>query len=168
MDWLKPVGKFTALLNQYKYFILVIVLGICLMLIPSQKQASGSKPNSTEIAEESVSLDTILSECLSKVEGAGRVQVILTVAAGEEILYQTDRDERTTADSADSKVDTVIITNSNHDQQGLVRQVIPARYQGAIILCQGADRASVRLALTQAVSVALNLSTDRITVLKMK
>lgn len=168
MDWLKPVGKLTALLNQYKYFILVIVLGICLMLIPSQKQAAGSKPNSTEIAEESVSLDAILSECLSKVEGAGRVQVILTVAAGEEILYQTDREERATTDSTDSKIDTVLITNSNHDQQGLIRQIIPARYQGAIILCQGADRASVRLALTQAVSVALNLSTDRITVLKMK
>lgn len=165
---MKPVEKITALLNQYKYFILVIVLGICLMLIPSHKRTADIDADSGETAEISATMEEILSECLSKVEGAGKVQVILTVAAGEEILYQTNRNERISEDTSDSKVDTVLITDSDRGQQGLIRQVIPAKYQGAVILCQGAESAAVRLALTQAVSAALGLGTDRITVLKMK
>ena len=61
-----------------------------------------------------------------------------------------------------------MLTDSHRDQVGLVRQTIPPIYQGAIILCQGADSAAVRLAIIQAVAGATGLTSDRITVLKMK
>ena len=64
--------------------------------------------------------------------------------------------------------DTVIITGSDRSQQGLICQQIPPQYLGAVIVCQGADKAAVRLALVEAVSDATGLSTDAITVLKMK
>ena len=49
-----------------------------------------------------------------------------------------------------------------------MQQKLSPVYQGAIILCQGADSPSVRLAITQAVSKVTGLPTDRIAVLKMK
>ena len=48
------------------------------------------------------------------------------------------------------------------------RQVNPPTYLGAVIVCQGADSASVRLAIVSAVCSVTGLSTDKITVLKMK
>jgi hypothetical protein len=39
---------------------------------------------------------------------------------------------------------------------------------GAVIVCQGADKPVVRLAIVEAVADATGLSTDTITVLKMK
>jgi len=49
-----------------------------------------------------------------------------------------------------------------------VQQVNPPTYLGAVIVCQGADSASVRLAIVSAVGSVTGLSTDKITVLKMK
>jgi hypothetical protein len=41
-------------------------------------------------------------------------------------------------------------------------------YQGAVVLCQGAADAAVRLAVVEAVSKATGLGADKICVLKMK
>jgi stage III sporulation protein AG len=64
--------------------------------------------------------------------------------------------------------DTVIITDSSRNESGLIRQVNPPVYLGAIVLCQGGDRPSVRLAIVDAVSKVTGLGADRISVLKMK
>ena len=86
---------------------------------------------------------------------------------GEEILYQCDEDSVRTEESADIRRQTVVLGGSQN-QEGLVRQINPPSYRGAVILCQGADSARVRLALVEAVSKAAGIGSDRITVLKMK
>ena len=58
--------------------------------------------------------------------------------------------------------------NIRRADPGLVRQVNPPEYLGAVVLCQGADNPSVKLSIVEAVSKATGLTTDRITVLKMK
>jgi stage III sporulation protein AG len=65
-------------------------------------------------------------------------------------------------------METVIITDAQRAQQGLVKQVNPPVYLGAVVVCQGADRASVRLAIVEAVANATGLGADKISVLKMK
>ena len=63
---------------------------------------------------------------------------------------------------------TVIVTDSQRCESGLIRQINPAAYKGAIVVCQGADSSAVRLAITQAVAKITGLGTDNICVLKMK
>ena len=46
-----------------------------------------------------------------------------------------------------------------------VKNVLPT-FRGAVVLCDGAENAEVRLAVTQAVGAVCGLSSDRITVLK--
>ena len=46
-----------------------------------------------------------------------------------------------------------------------VRTTYPT-YRGALIVCEGGDRAEVRLAVTEAVAALTGLSADRITVAK--
>lgn len=103
-----------------------------------------------------------LSQLLSQIKGAGKVRLLLTEAAGEKTIYQTDRTGQ------DQQSDTVIITGADRGQQGMVQQIIPPEYRGAVVVCQGADDPSVRFAIVEAVSNATGLSTDRISVLKMK
>jgi stage III sporulation protein AG len=62
----------------------------------------------------------------------------------------------------------VIITDGNRNQKPVISQVIPAKYLGAVIICQGADQPTVRLAIVEAVSKLTGLGTDRVCVLKMK
>jgi len=61
-----------------------------------------------------------------------------------------------------------VIISSGSGEQGLIQTVTPPVYLGAIVVCQGGADPSVRLAVTQAVSVITGIGTDRITVLKMK
>ena len=109
-----------------------------------------------------------LSNLLSQMAGAGRVKVLLTEATGEQIFYQEDRDTSDSDQSQTTRTDTVIVTDGTHSQEGLIRQVNPPTYLGAVILCQGADQPSVRLAITEAVANATGLGYHKITVLKMK
>lgn len=152
------IGHF---LGKYKYVLLVLALGIILMLLPSQKGGSSPEVAAEPAAVAVQSLQEQLSVLLSTMEGAGRVKVLLTQSAGERIHYQTDAE-------SDTRTDTIIVTDANRNQTGLIRQVDPPTYLGAVILCQGAERPSVRLAITEAVANATGLRFDRITILKMK
>ena len=67
-----------------------------------------------------------------------------------------------------TKTDTVTVTDAQRNESGLIRQVNPPVYKGAVIVCQGADNAAVRLAIVDAVGKATGLGADKISVLKMK
>ena len=109
-----------------------------------------------------------LEEILAQISGVGKVRVLLTEAAGAETVYQTDEDRSTSSDSQSLRTETVIITDSDREAHGLVRSVTPPVYLGAIIVCQGGDNPTIRLSIVEAVSNVTGISSDRITVLKMK
>jgi stage III sporulation protein AG len=125
----------------------------------------------TDRSADSSSVDILekkLSSLLSQVEGAGKVDVILTIAAGEEIIYQTNEDQSNSDTSSSNKINTVTVTDAARNQTGLVKQIKTEIYQGAIVVCSGADNLSVRLAIVDAVSRITGLGTNCISVLKMK
>lgn len=164
MDRMKWMEQGKAMWRKYRYVLLVVALGLLLMLLPERKNIE--EPGAQPEAAESRDLSEDLEQILSLVQGAGKVRVLLTEAQGERIEYQTDYDSE--GDRNSLREDTVIITDSSRNQSGLVSRIYPPVYQGAVVLCQGADSASVRLAITEAVEKATGLTTDRITVLKMK
>ncbi len=163
MDLSKLRGKAGSLIGKYKYVLVVLLVGIGLMLIPEHKDPESTA--TTTPAEISFSDQTeALTRILSQVQGAGKVKILLTLAAGEQTVYQIDQNQ----DAAGRiNSETVIITDANRNQQGLVLKTMAPEYRGAIVLCQGAGDANVRLAIVEAVSDATGLSTDRISVLKM-
>lgn len=167
MDWVVIRDKAGVLFRKYKYVLLVLALGLVLMWLPE----SGSEPEEAvpePTTAEQTDMTAQLEQILSQIDGAGKVQVMLTESMGEEVYYQTDDDQTVTADSDSYRSDTVIVTDGDRGQSGLVRKVNPPTYRGAIVVCQGADRAAVRLAIVEAVSAVTGLGSDRISVLKMK
>ena len=98
----------------------------------------------------------------------GKVRVLLTVSQGERTIYVYDEDTSDTPDSANSRREAVVITDGSRAQSGLVSQVLPPVYLGAVVVCQGGDLPGVRLAVVEAVSAATGLTADKISVLKMK
>lgn len=167
MDWLNISGKAKELAGKYKYVLLILLLGIFLMLLPDGKQ----EPVQQEAPElESADFDKAkeLEEILTQIAGVGKVRVMLTEAAGSETVYQTDEDRSSSTDTESLRVETVIVSDSDRKESGLVRTVVPPVYLGAIIVCQGGDSPTVRLSVVEAVSNVTGIGSDRITVLKMK
>lgn len=167
MDRMNLQGKSLDFLKKYRYVALIVAVGVLLMCLPAGERGE-SEPTEAVIVAEEPDLEEKLEKILSQIEGAGKVQVLLTEQAGQSVLYQTDQDTDSGSDSLTQRSDTVILSGADREEQGLVRQVNPPVYQGAVVVCQGADKATVRLAIVEAVSAATGLGADKISVLKMK
>lgn len=152
---------------KYKFVALVLAVGIGLMVLPTGK-ATVAETVITKTQDSILSVEERLAQTLRQIKGVGEVQVLLTEASGEETIYQIDGNTSSTDTSSSSKQDTVTITDSQRNEHGLVRQKNPPRYMGVIVVCQGGDQATVRLAIIDAISKAIGLGADKISVLKMK
>lgn len=161
------VERIRTLFSKYKYAAIVLLIGIALILVPTpEKETESQEHNYLSVTEPTV--DERLSEILSTVNDAGKVRVFLTVHSGEETIYQTDKEYTNREDSEDCKNTTVIVKGYEKEENGLIRQVNPPIYLGAVVVCEGADKPSVKLAIVDAVSKVTGLGADRISVLKMK
>lgn len=146
-------------IKKYQYILLILLVGISLMLFPDKRESPEA------LASEEITLPDLeqeLSVILSQIAGVGKAEVLLTEAYGSDTIYQTDTNQNL------SNLDTVIITDENREETGLIKQILPPVYRGALIVCQGADSAGVRLSVVEAVKSVTGLSSDCITVLKMK
>ena len=168
MDWVTNKRTVLDFLKKYRLAIIVLLAGILLLVFPNgEKQEEKSMPVSTEESLQE-SLQDSLEEILSQISGAGKVSVLLTQAAGKETIYQIDENTSAENGGSSSHRQTVLISGTGREENGLIRQVKEPTYLGAVIVCQGADNAAVRLAVVEAVRRATGLTTDRISVLKMK
>jgi stage III sporulation protein AG len=161
MEGSTPKQRINELWVKYKYPILVVLVGLGLMLLPSKTEPAPEQP--VQIQQEQ-DLELRLAAILSQIDGVGRVQVLLTEESGRETLYQTD----TQTDTDRRTEDTVLVEDASRMETGLVRQTLEPKYRGAVVLCQGADQPSVRLAIVEAVRCVTGLGADRISVLNMK
>ena len=159
MDTLK---NWMTLAGKYRYVLMVIAAGLALMLLPQREVTADPTPQT--IAQRENTLQEDLEDILSGIRGVGMVSVLLTEAQGSRTVYV--QDESTSQDSL--KTDAVIITDSTRTQTGLVSQVLPPVYLGAVVVCEGGDDPVVKLSVVEAVCDATGLSADKITVLKMK
>ena len=167
MEISPALKKIKELISKYRYGLLVIAVGIFLMVLPEKRTEDVPLAEETEIVSE-VSVESRLSQILSLVDGAGETQVLLTVFSGEETIYQVDESVQKDTESSDTKITTITITNREKAETGLIRQVIPPTYLGAIVVCRGGDDPTVKLAVVEAVSKVTGLGADQISVLKMK
>ena len=167
MEKLLKNKKVQDFFGKYKYVLLVLAVGIVLMVIPSGSQTKVEAVLNQ--GEESIlSVEERLTQILKQVKGAGEVHVLLTEAFGEETLYQTNEDTSQSDTAFSSRGDTVTVTDSERNENGLVRQKNPPKYLGAIVVCQGGDQPAVRLAILDAVSKVTGLGADKISIQKMK
>lgn len=166
---IKPYqDKFKKWFLKYRYVALIVLIGLIFLLIPGTADKEDSKPVVPAITEDDTPLYAELSDILSAVEGAGRVEVLLTVSQGEATVYQANTFSSTSGDSSEIRHEIITVSDAQRAQNGLIQQINPPTYLGAIVVCEGADSPSVRLALTEAVSKVTGLGADRISVLKMK
>lgn len=167
MDWIEVKQKAVEFLKKYRYVLLIFLAGLLLMLLPEGEKQEEPMPVIVQ-QEKSQDLQTSLAKILSKIDGAGKVEVLLTEAVGPRTHFQMDEDISDGESTNDIRRETVVISDGSRSENGLIFQVDAPVYQGAVVLCQGADSAIVRLAIVEAVANATGLRSDKISVLKMK
>ena len=159
-------------LTKYKYPVLVLLLGIALMLLPfgKKEEAPEAEVQEDTLTDEAYAqaLEQRLEDMLCQVSGAGQVRVMLTLQTGSRTEYQTDTQISDSETQSQEERKTVILSEGSAYDKAAVSAVQYPRFQGALILCQGADQSTVRLSLVNAVAALTGLSSGQITVIKMK
>jgi stage III sporulation protein AG len=163
-----------ALWKKYKYAILIAAVGVTLMLIPGRKQETAARTAKTADSDDVFSLEETerkMEAILGQIEGTGKLRIMLTLAAGSQVHLASDADQ-SLGDGMDGsrriRQEVVRLNTGSGTQEVVVVGRIYPRYQGAVIVCQGADNAAVRLALTEAVSALTGLGSDRISIVKWR
>jgi stage III sporulation protein AG len=161
---MKPKQWLTDLFGRYKYVLLVGLIGVGLLLLPTGTKTNPQAPTAQE-ASPKPTLEAQLEQLLAQLQGAGKVKLLITTAQGERYIYQTDSNSGA---NGELKLETVIVSGADRQENPVLQQTVGPVYQGAVVLCQGAADAAVRLAVVEAVSKATGLGADKICVLKMK
>ena len=165
----QALEKVADVVKKYKYVVLVLLIGIVLLLIPS-----GADDEETIKTEEShddsayvAQVERDLCNMLGRISGAGKVDVMLTMQYGSRTEYQTDTVSTTDSERNSREQKTVILSEGSAYDKAAVSAMRYPQFQGALIICEGADIPSVKLDILNAVSALTGLGTDRITVVKM-
>lgn len=152
--------------KKYGMTLLVVAAGVALMLLPGTSEDAGEK-QTTQNAEDFSLEETQaqMEKLLSRIEGTGKLQLMLTLKSGSRLRLAEDQDETADQEETSRRTETVTVSRGGSEDVVITQQMYPI-YQGAVVVCQGADQAAVRLAVTEAVSALTGLSSDRITVVK--
>ena len=153
--------------KKYKYVGLVVLAGILLMLLPGKKTAADPQESGGSFSLEDT--ERRMEELLGRMDGVGRVQVMLTLHSGETLSLAEDS-SATLGSGGDVRQDSQVLTvNRGSGKQEVVvtRRLYPT-YQGAVVVCQGAGDSRVRLRVLETVSVLTGLSSDKISVVQWK
>ena len=94
--------------------------------------------------------------------------LMLSLDQTEESVYAVNTRQTSGSDSRSRESDVSVVSNGSCGETPVtVKRVLPV-FRGAVVLCDGADDASVRLSVTQAVSTVCGIGADKVTVLKMQ
>ena len=159
--------------KRIKYVLIIVAVGLILMLLPKNKEseqvyAEKADTISFSLREE----EQRLADALSEIDGAGKVKVMLTVRSSGETVVAQDTDSYTLQEDGETRQESssaaVIVSEGSQKEAPVTLEVIFPEYMGALVVAEGADNSAIKLSLTQAVSDLTGLSTDKISVVKMK
>lgn len=150
--------------KKYKYVGLVVLAGIVLMVLPAGTSAPDPQKDSAGFSLEDT--ERRMEELLGRMDGVGRVQVMLTLKNGSSLELAEDADSTERDGETRTQREPVTLNRGSGYQDVVVTQETYPVYLGAVVVCQGAGSSGVRLAVTEAVAALTGLPADRITVVQ--
>ena len=156
--------------DKKRLFIIVAgVVGILLLVvsefIPEGEENVKITENDDEVSFTSYEKDIEerLKNLLESIDGAGKVQVMVTIESGDEKVYATESKK-----SENNEEKNYVLVDIEGSDNGLLLKIAQPEIRGVAIVCQGAESPTVRNAVVGAVTSVLGISSNRVNVSKMK
>ncbi len=147
--------------NVVAYVIVAILAAVFLFLMLGTSSEENNESGDA-VMEYVDNLEKRLSENLSKVSGAGKVSVVVSVEAGmETVLAMTSTTN--TSDNGTIVVEEPLIVNG----KTIVLKELYPKITGVLIVAEGANNIAVRRKLEQATVSLLNIGVNNIEILSM-
>ena len=166
ISWPKGMERWKAVLERYRYALLVVAVGALLLLLPTGGAQPAAEERQTDREtffqlEELEELEEKLARTLSSIHGAGETEVMLTLKSGSRQVLAQDTQSR---GEGERSVSTVTLGRGSGSQEVVPLQTVAPQFRGALVVCAGGDDPGVRLQVIRAVSALTGLGSDCITV----
>ena len=148
--------------------------------VSSYKELANSNDASTNFENNEYNLEEKLKNILSKINGVGNVEVLITYQETSELIamYNENVKESSTEETDTSggkrviqEVDTskdIVYQEESGTKMPITQKVVMPKMEGAIIIAEGANDSNVRANIIQAVEAATGLLSHKIQVFEMK
>ena len=158
------------ILSIISIIAIVLFLGIGDNSSVSDKvSANISKYEYITTMEYCTELEKKLESVLSQIKGAGNVGVMISVEGSPELIYAVDSDTKVSTNSNGSTTTNssspIIVQTSGGSTPLILTENLPL-VKGVIVVSSGACDIGIKLDIINAVSTLLDISTDKISVLK--
>lgn len=161
------------LLGKYKFVLLVAVIGVALMLWPTGTKSESlgeTLVEKNDSCDDVQKLESSMEDILKKIQGVGRVDVMLTLQSSGELILAADTVLRYSGNPQNpsdyNRASETVVVSSGNGADVIVTQERSPQYRGALIVCDGGDNDKVRLRVIEAVSALTGLGSDRIAVVR--
>ena len=169
-QWNAAKERFLPIWKKYRAVLAVLLAGVLLLASGHGGNEPAQTASAGIAASQEFDLNGFQQELqaqLTAIDGAGRVALMLSLDQTEEAVYAVNTRQTSGSDSHSLESDVSVVSNGSYGETPVtVKSVLPV-FRGAVVLCDGADDASVRLAVTQAVGTVCGIGADKVTVLKM-
>lgn len=168
----KIINVFERIKSDRKLLLIIFIgfLGILLLLFSEIFTEKDNTPETASVSERELdfksyenNLEDRLKLLLESINGAGKVNVMITIESGDEMVYATETER---SDKNEDKKYVLVDTDGNDD--GLLLKVAQPEVRGVAVVCQGADSPEVKRQITDAVTSVLRISSNRVSISKMK
>lgn len=165
VKWPELAPRWKGALEKYKYVLLVIAAGVLLLLLPTGGGGTAEQREQVQsVQAEGFDLEQFeekLEQTLSKIDGAGRARVVLTLDSGSRRVLAQDQDRD---GEGGGSATTVTVGRGSGQQEVVPLQTIAPNFRGALVVCPGGGDPQVRLKLVEAVAALTGLGSDRISI----
>ena len=149
-----------GLISKFKIeYLLILVFAVVLLIIFTGGSSNDDVKQVSTIDSYVEALEKKLSLALSKIDGAGKVSVVISVESGMQTVLAT---EKTTENG---------VTREEPFTVGGKTVVIKETYPeitGVLIVAKGANNLSTKVAIINATAALLDIQSNKIQVLPMK
>lgn len=178
----KSTKKFDGMFKKLKsiknieLIIASVFIGIILLIFFSGNMTGTPKEQTVTftLSEYGTALEAKMETILSKINGAGKVSVMLTFESGVEVITASTvnrQSNKVTDDYSGGFRETESIVENNSPVivggRAVVLKEIEPKVKGAVIVSQGAGSVYVKIELIKAVSTLLKLPPENIEIFEM-
>ncbi len=158
-----------------KLIVILGFIGMTLILIsefvPEKSDKKIKEKEMYKTSDYSSYTERQIEMMLSKIDGVGKVNVTLMVSGTEEYIYAQQNKSNISQNgesNSSQNENSYIFVQKNGDKEALVQKVINPAISGVVVVCEGGGNSVVRESVYKAVSVSLNIASNKIYVTKLE
>lgn len=173
-------------MRENKKASIFVLAGLLLLVLTiptsnNEKKKNGVEETSYEYEEEDYckKLEKEMEEILGKVDGVGKIKVMITLKNSKEQVINKDTSfsnsksvaekegEKNESEAYEQGEETILISMDGESIPYVLKEYSPT-VEGVLIIAEGGDNPNVKIALIEASTVLLNVPSHKVSILKME